>query len=103
MSNSTDTSTKPAGAGDLEPCRSPYCECDPGKCRDPKRYDARGEPLPGALRRRSDDPVQIAEDLRAACEKLRRTSMPLADMIPLMQRAADALDKAAPPLKPGCC
>lgn len=30
--------------------------------------------------------------LRAACEKLRRSPMPLADMIPLMQQAADKID-----------
>ena len=101
MSNSQENSSKSAAAGDLQPCRSPYCECDPGKCKDPERYDARGEAMPSEVRRRSDDPAQIADDLRAACEKLRRTSMPLADMIPLMQRAADALNKSASPLKPG--
>lgn len=26
----------------LRPCRSPYCECDPGKCTHPGCYDARG-------------------------------------------------------------
>jgi hypothetical protein len=39
----------------------------------------------------SQEDEKTAKDLRAACVKLRRTSMPLADMIPLMQRAADAL------------
>ena len=34
---------KPAMSGDLRPCRSPYCECDPGKCSHPGCYDARGE------------------------------------------------------------
>lgn len=35
---------------------------------------------------------KLAGRLRAACNKLRTTSMPLADLIPLMQQAADALD-----------
>lgn len=26
-----------------KPCRSPYCECDAGKCTHPGFYDARGE------------------------------------------------------------
>jgi len=26
----------------LRPCRSPYCECDHGKCTHPGCYDARG-------------------------------------------------------------
>lgn len=26
----------------VSPCRSPYCECTVGRCRDPNRYDARG-------------------------------------------------------------
>ena len=30
---------------DLKPCRSPYCECDEGKCTHPGFYDARGEVL----------------------------------------------------------
>lgn len=25
----------------LQPCRSPYCECEPGKCTSPGFYDAR--------------------------------------------------------------
>lgn len=28
----------------LRPCRSPYCECDFGKCTHPGCYDARHEP-----------------------------------------------------------
>lgn len=39
----------------------------------------------------SQEAKKTAKDLRAACDKLRRTSMPLSDMIPLMQRAANAL------------
>ena len=27
----------------LKPCRSPYCECDRGKCSHPGFYDARGQ------------------------------------------------------------
>lgn len=27
----------------LKPCRSPYCECEQGKCTHPGFYDARGE------------------------------------------------------------
>lgn len=27
----------------LKPCRSPYCECDKGKCTHPGFYDARDE------------------------------------------------------------
>lgn len=30
----------------LKPCRSPYCECDHGKCSHPGCYDARGEAWP---------------------------------------------------------
>ena len=26
-----------------KPCKSPYCECDPGKCTAPGFYDARGD------------------------------------------------------------
>jgi hypothetical protein len=29
----------------LKPCRSPYCECEVGKCTHPGFYDARGEEL----------------------------------------------------------
>ena len=35
----------------LKPCRSPYCECDHGKCSHPGFYDARGEPWPPAQRK----------------------------------------------------
>lgn len=34
----------------------------------------------------------IQTQLRKACTRLRRTSLPLADLIPLLQRAADKLD-----------
>lgn len=27
---------------ELRPCRSPYCECDVGKCTHPGCYDSRG-------------------------------------------------------------
>ena len=29
----------------LRPCRSPYCECEAGKCTHPGCYDARHLPL----------------------------------------------------------
>lgn len=35
--------------------------------------------------------LQIAQELRDSIQRLRRTSIPLADLIPLLQRAADAL------------
>lgn len=30
------------GFEELKPCKSPYCECDIGKCTHPGFYDARG-------------------------------------------------------------
>ena len=36
---------------------------------------------------------KLAERLRAACQKLRTTAMPLADLIPLAQQAADEIDR----------
>lgn len=41
---------------------------------------------------------ELAARLRNACQTLRRTSIPLADMIPLMQQAADALASQAEPV-----
>ena len=38
----------------------------------------------------------LSQRLRAAVQTLRRTPMPLADLIPLLQQAADALDAPAP-------
>lgn len=38
--------------------------------------------------------MTLQEELRDACTKLRRTPMPVADVIPLLQRAAGALDAA---------
>lgn len=29
-----------------QPCRSPYCECEPGQCTHPGFHDARGEAIP---------------------------------------------------------
>lgn len=40
---------------------------------------------------------ELAERLRASCEKLRRTNMPLSDLIPLLQQAADALAASTAP------
>jgi hypothetical protein len=37
-------------------------------------------------------PAEIAKDLRAHCESLRRKPTPLADLIPILQEAADAMD-----------
>jgi hypothetical protein len=31
------------GFEELKPCKSPYCECEIGKCTHPGFYDARGE------------------------------------------------------------
>jgi len=31
-----------AGQGTLKPCRSPYCECEVGKCTHPGFYECRG-------------------------------------------------------------
>jgi len=48
----TDASASVAGliaapaAPTTHPCRSPYCECDRGKCTHPGFHDARHEPLP---------------------------------------------------------
>ena len=30
----------------MKPCRSPYCECEPGHCESPGFYDARAEVFP---------------------------------------------------------
>jgi hypothetical protein len=40
----------------------------------------------------------LAERLRAHCATLRTKPTPLADLIPLLQQAADALDAAAAPV-----
>lgn len=41
---------------------------------------------------------ELAAQARAICSQLRTKSMPLADLIPLMQKMADALDSNEPPL-----
>jgi hypothetical protein len=46
---------------------------------------------------RKDGMSAIAAELREACETLRWRPIPLNHMIPLMQRAADALDASAAP------
>lgn len=43
------------------------------------------------------DAPDIAARLRNACVKVRRQSMPLADLIPLLQQAADALSATPSP------
>lgn len=49
-------------------------------------------------RRNKSSKQKIADALRAAVHTLRRSPMPLADMIPMLQRAADALsDETAAP------
>ena len=35
----------------------------------------------------------VPDRLRQACDSVRRTSMPLADLIPLMQQSADKIDE----------
>jgi hypothetical protein len=37
---------EPVEPAPAQPCRSPYCECDAGKCTHPGFYDARHEPAP---------------------------------------------------------
>ena len=51
----------------LKPCRSPYCECDVGKCSHPGCYDARHEKLnPPAAQREwqglTDEEIQAIHD-----------------------------------------
>jgi hypothetical protein len=41
----------------LKPCRSPYCECDSGKCTHPGFYDARDKPQPAAWQGLTDDEI----------------------------------------------
>lgn len=41
------------------------------------------------------NPLALAERLRAACAAVRVKNYPLADLIPLMQECADALDEIA--------
>ena len=42
----------------------------------------------------------LSEELRTACADIRRKPYPIADLVPLLQRAADALDAAAAALPP---
>lgn len=53
-------------------------------------------PMEGALLRQACEALgarrRLPQELRDAAAKIRRSSMPLADLIPLLQRAADALD-----------
>lgn len=94
MQQNTDSTKQSTAEGGLKPCRSSYCECDSGKCTHPGFYDARAEPQMARVRR--EDPAQVASDVRAACEKLRRTPVPLIHMVPLLRRAAEALHESAP-------
>jgi hypothetical protein len=45
---------------------------------------------------RAESTAALSLALRIACEQIRRSPLPLADLIPIMQRAADALDALAP-------
>jgi len=38
------------------------------------------------------NPILTARSLRSACKEMRRTSTPIADLIPLLQLAADQID-----------
>jgi hypothetical protein len=42
----------------LKPCRSPYCECDSGKCTHPGFYDARDKPQPAAWIGLTDEEIR---------------------------------------------
>jgi hypothetical protein len=58
----------------LKPCRSPYCECDSGKCTHPGFYDARDKPQPAAWVGLTDDEILSAwseRDGRGVLESLR--------------------------------
>ncbi len=37
--------------------------------------------------------ITLAHRLRRACDTLRRTSVPLSELIPLMQKSADKIDE----------
>lgn len=47
------------------------------------------------------NPEKTAKALRAACEQLRRSPMPIADIIPLLQLAADQIDLLVSAVKHG--
>lgn len=57
------------------------------------------------------DPMELADELRSACKALRVTPLPMAQVIPLLQRAADMLERLNDPTgvlqasggKPGAC
>ena len=75
-----------------KPDRSPPAEpthISPADC--PNYYDhCRCAPTPEAPQ--ADD---VVRDLRNAAARLRRTPMPLSDVIPLLQRAADRIESDA--------
>jgi uncharacterized UPF0160 family protein len=50
----------------LKPCRSPYCECDSGKCTHPGFYDARDKPQPAAWVGLTDEEILEAAGIDGA-------------------------------------
>lgn len=51
----------------LKPCRSPYCECDHGKCTHPGFYDARSEVV------KITDPAQRRAKVMQAIDLFKKT------------------------------
>lgn len=47
------------------------------------------------MKTKSLEQIRLGDELRMACEKLRRTPMPIADVIPLLCKAADEIDRLA--------
>jgi hypothetical protein len=45
----------------LKPCKSPYCECDVGKCTHPGFYDCRGIEMNERIQELADQAQQYAE------------------------------------------
>ena len=42
-------------------------------------------------------PLELADQLRGACRKLRTSPMPVAQLVPLLQRAADMIERLNDP------
>lgn len=49
------------GTPTLQPCRSPYCECEPGKCTHPGCFDARHVPAPPEVQAATDAALDLVE------------------------------------------
>jgi hypothetical protein len=45
----------------LRPCRSPYCECEPGACTHPGCYDARHQAAPPEVQAATDAALDLVE------------------------------------------